>query len=113
MLSADAIKAALVSRKQPVLIGMTVYASMESDEVAQSGILPMPKNGQQKMGGHAVLIVGYHDNATKNKCIFGNQSDGYFIVRNSWGADWGQQGYFQMPYEYFNQYTYDYWIMDK
>lgn len=40
------------------------------------------------IGGHAVLAVGY-DNSTQ-----------HFIIRNSWGADWGDKGYFYMPYEY-------------
>jgi C1A family cysteine protease len=40
------------------------------------------------MGGHAVLAVGYSDR------------DQRFIVRNSWGKDWGRAGYFTMPYAY-------------
>jgi C1A family cysteine protease len=118
VLGAEAVKIALVSRKQPVLIGMTVYASMESDAVAKSGILPIPKNSEQKMGGHAVLIVGYKDAAKPSLCdcirsLFTGKSTGNFIVRNSWGDQWGLQGYFQMSYEYFSKYTYDYWIMEK
>jgi C1A family cysteine protease len=37
-------------------------------------------------GGHAVLIVGYSD------------ADQYFIVKNSWGAGWGESGYFRIAY---------------
>ncbi|MBI4831846.1 MAG: fibronectin type III domain-containing protein [Candidatus Lindowbacteria bacterium] len=42
-------------------------------------------------GGHAILIVGYTDDAQYN-------GGGYFIVKNSWGAGWGQSGYFKIAY---------------
>ncbi len=38
------------------------------------------------MGGHAVLLVGYDDH------------DQCFIAKNSWGTDWGEQGYFRIDY---------------
>lgn len=72
----------------PFVYGFTVYDSFESDEVATSGIMPMPGTGESIVGGHCVLAVGY------------DNSDRTFIVRNSWGADWGMKGYFKMPYEY-------------
>lgn len=72
----------------PFVFGFTCYESFESDEVAKSGILPMPKSKETVVGGHAVLCVGYDDNAQQ------------FIVRNSWGNGWGQGGYFMMPYAY-------------
>ena len=50
--------------------------------------LPSTMFRVQLDGGHAVLAVGYRDAAKR------------FIVRNSWGADWGQKGYFTMPYAY-------------
>jgi C1A family cysteine protease len=71
-----------------VVFGFTVYQSFESQAVAQSGVLPMPKPGEATVGGHAVVAVGYSD--SKNQVI----------VRNSWGASWGDHGYFYMPYEY-------------
>ena len=72
----------------PFVFGFTCYASFESQAVAKSGILPMPKSGEQVVGGHAVLCVGYDDNSQM------------FLVRNSWGSQWGLKGYFKMPYAY-------------
>ncbi|CAE7671289.1 unnamed protein product [Symbiodinium necroappetens] len=48
----------------------------------------MPQANDQQLGGHAVCAVGYDD---FQQC---------FIVRNSWGEEWGDKGYFYMPYEY-------------
>jgi C1A family cysteine protease len=72
----------------PVVIGFTVYSGFESPDVAKTGVLNLPQKGEQVMGGHAVLVVGYKDSSQR------------FIVRNSWGAGWGQKGYFTMPYAY-------------
>lgn len=72
----------------PFVIGISVYDSFESDEVAKTGIVPMPKPDESLLGGHAVMVVGYDD--TKE----------HFIVRNSWGASWGDKGYFYLPYSY-------------
>ena len=72
----------------PFVFGFTVYASFESPQVAQTGHAPMPAPGEQVIGGHAVMAVGYDD------------SNQWFIVRNSWGESWGMEGYFTLPYSY-------------
>lgn len=72
----------------PFVFGFTVYESFESQKVAKTGIVPMPKMGERQLGGHAVLAVGYDDSAKR------------FLVRNSWGEGWGLKGYFTMPYDY-------------
>lgn len=72
----------------PVVIGFTVYSGFESPDVAKTGVLNLPQQGEQVMGGHAVLVVGYEDSSQR------------FMVRNSWGEGWGQAGYFTMPYAY-------------
>ncbi|OPJ60200.1 lectin like domain-containing protein [Clostridium oryzae] len=52
---------------------------------------------------HEVDIVGWDDNFSRNK--FESPSgkkpshNGAFIVRNSWGKDWGDNGYFYISYE--------------
>lgn len=72
----------------PFVFGFSVYESFESDKVAKDGIVPLPKSNEQFLGGHAVMAVGYDD------------SKKYFIVRNSWGSNWGVAGYFYIPYKY-------------
>lgn len=72
----------------PFVFGFSVYESFESDVVAQTGIVPMPKRTERMLGGHAVVAVGYDD------------AKQMFLVRNSWGSEWGLGGYFWMPYAY-------------
>ena len=72
----------------PFVFGFSVYESFESQQVAQTGHVPMPAPGEKQIGGHAVLAVGYDD------------ANHRFIVRNSWGPGWGMAGYFTMPYSY-------------
>jgi C1A family cysteine protease len=96
----DQLKGCLASG-YPVVFGFTVYESFESDEVAKTGVVPMPQPNENTVGGHAVLAVGYDD------------SQGRFIVRNSWGDGWGMAGYFTMPYEYLtnNNLADDFWTV--
>jgi len=88
----------------PIMFGFTVYKSFESEQVARTGIMVMPGFSVTDpcMGGHAVLAVGYD---RKEKCI---------LVRNSWGASWGLNGYFKMPYDYFfnTNLADDLWVVE-
>jgi len=72
----------------PFVFGFSVYESFESADVAKTGIVPMPGKKEHLLGGHAVMAVGFNDNQE------------HFIVRNSWGKSWGDNGYFYMPYAY-------------
>ena len=47
---------------------------------------------------HEVTIVGWDDNYPKEKFNTTPPGDGAFIVRNSWGPDWGENGYFYVSY---------------
>ena len=72
----------------PFVFGFSVYESFESQQVASTGVVELPKPGETLVGGHAVVAVGY------------DRAAGRFIVRNSWGSGWGMAGYFTMPVQY-------------
>ena len=94
------LKGCLVSG-YPIVIGISVYASFESSLVAKTGVVPMPAYTEQMLGGHAVLICGFDDASQR------------FIVRNSWGGNWGQKGTFTIPYQYIlsPQLASDFWTI--
>ena len=85
----------------PIVVGFSVYESFESEQVARTGIVPMPSSRESLLGGHAVLCCGYRE------------SDQKFILRNSWSSGWGDKGYFYMDYEYLADYDLasDFWTI--
>lgn len=85
----------------PFVFGFTVYDKFESPEVAKTGIVNMPEDDEKCLGGHAVMAVGY--NLTSRR----------FIIRNSWGSDWGQKGYFTISFDYLQTMAEDFWTIRK
>lgn len=83
----------------PVIFGFTVYENFESEEMSRTGVLRLPRRGEVVVGGHAVLAVGY------------DQSTQHFLIRNSWGTDWGLEGYFWMPFAYIERLARDFWCL--
>ena len=87
----------------PFVFGFAVYESFETEEVAKTGIMVMPQENDKMLGGHAVMAVGY------------DTEKEVFIIRNSWGVEWGDKGYFYMPYSYITNKNLcsDFWVVQK
>ncbi|WP_410993558.1 C1 family peptidase [Bacillus cereus] len=77
------IKQALANQ-DPILVGIHVYPNF--DATPTSGIIP-PVTEKKSRGGHALVVVGY------------DETNKWFIVRNSWGTKFGKQGYAYMHYQ--------------
>ena len=86
-----------------VVLGFDVYESFMTDQVAETGVMPMPTAYEQCVGGHAVFVCGYKSDPAYS-------GGGYLIIKNSWSTDWGDKGYFYMPYAYVtSEYVGDNW----
>lgn len=94
----------ILANKIPIICGLQVYSSLESPLVTSTGIIPIPNPRTEKyLGGHAVMLAGY------------NTPKGVFYGRNSWGSDWGQSGYFEIPESYIlsSRLADDFWQIKK
>jgi len=87
----------------PVVIGIQVYQSFESQVVAETGVVPLPNTQTETLlGGHALCLVGV------------NQTEKTFLIQNSWG-NWGAKGLCTLPYEYVlnPQLTFELWVVTE
>lgn len=75
-----AVKQALL--KGPVMTTLTVYSDFIS---YSSGVYKRTSN--DALGGHAISIIGYDDQTRS------------WIIRNSWGQDWGENGFAHVSYD--------------
>lgn len=89
----------------PVLGGIAVYSSFESETAKQTGRIPLPKYGEKLLGGHAITFVGYNDQMKALKFV------------NSWGEQWGDKGCGYLPYAYFENKNLtmpsELWLIDQ
>jgi C1A family cysteine protease len=91
------VKTYLVSG-HPAMFGFTVYNSIEQAD--KTGKIPFPSPKEKIEGGHAVAAVGYDDKMKIKNKYAGKETTGALLIRNSWGKEWGEEGYGWLPYEY-------------
>jgi C1A family cysteine protease len=87
----------------PFAFGLKLFKSFDRARKHGSVAIPNPsgEDGREEHGMHAMLCVGYSDKSQA------------FIVRNSWGEDWGDHGYCYIPYDYMAspEYCFDCWTI--
>ena len=84
----------------PSMFGFTVYSSINQADAAGRKI-PYPTKGEKIEGGHAIVVAGYDDKMKiLNTASGAKATTGAFLIRNSWGTNWGDKGYGWLPYEY-------------
>jgi C1A family cysteine protease len=101
-----------LSNHIPVIFGFTCYSSM--DQPLNDGDIPYPATMERVTGGHAVVIAGYNDNKIIINPFDKSQTTGALLIRNSWGPEWGMQGYGWLPYNYvLKGLAVDFWVLLK
>ena len=85
----------LTELKAALALGYPVTFGFSTPEIFSSsrfnGFLRFPGPRDRMNGGHAVVAVGYEDRVREP----------YVWIRNSWGRQWGNNGYFKMTQDWF------------
>lgn len=84
----------------PVAGGFLWPNRIQFEQVAGLSMMVVPISKHDVSDGHSVALVGF-----KRSPLF--LGGGYFIIRNSWGKRWGEQGYALMPFDYVAKYCND------
>lgn len=91
----------------PVIVGAKItkslsrYSSSNFNGVSSNGLWS-PKDYEDSDGGHAMCVIGYDDYK------FG----GSFKIANSWGMDFGDNGYIWISYSNFKKYVLEAWVIE-
>ena len=78
---------------------MKIYDSFH-DVNKLNSVVQMPKENEKCLGGHAMCLVGYSLKYQQ------------FLAKNSYGADWGNEGYCWLPFDYMTEYGWESWSFD-
>ncbi|MEH2302329.1 MAG: C1 family peptidase [Nostoc sp.] len=85
----------------PCIFGLTLYTSVYKETNYKKGYIPYPDPDKDKVvGGHTAVVVGYDDYKFIQCADRQHYSRGAFLIRNSWGTEWGVKGYGWLPYDY-------------
>jgi hypothetical protein len=96
------IKSYLANENKSVVLGMGLGEKFYgvSGPLEDQNYPAINDTDNELIGGHAMNIVGYNDNI----------NGGIFIVENSWGTGWGDNGYFALKYSVWESDGWDCWV---
>lgn len=86
-----------LSDNQPVVFGITIFAGFMW-LTPSNAVVAMPSENETDIGAHAMCAVGY------------DLDKKLFLVKNSFGTDWGDQGYCWIPFDYIERYQSEMWV---
>lgn len=90
-----------IAEKKPVIFSLKCFKSLF--DVGKEAVWRKKEN-DSIVANHAMCIVGFDD----------NKEGGAFEVMNSWGTEWGDKGFFWLPYNMLEQYgSYALELMDR
>jgi len=100
----EALKQFLATEQVPVVLGIPIFtdfpSKVDSNFVYNVTVDPRGKdaNGNSNLRGlHAITIIGYDD------------SKKAFRMVNSWGPEWGDQGYLWLSEDFMKNWSLDCW----
>lgn len=85
----------------PIVFEMNVYPSFTNENVAKTGMIPLPGKDERVVDKQTCIIVGFRDSI---EC---------FICANSLGKEWGERGFFYLPYEYVEEHCCDLYAINS
>ena len=86
-----------VNNEKPVVIGTHLYESFMSLD-KDSPVIEPPGYNDDYIGAHAMVILGYN---LENKQL---------LAKNSFGVDWGEDGYCYIPFYYAQKEFFERWV---
>ena len=84
-----------------VSVGVNLTESFQAGSAAKNGLWS-PSSSEKLIGGHAMCVVGYDD----------SKYGGAFEVMNSWGADYGENGFIWIKYSDFKKYVSEAYVIN-
>lgn len=87
----------VLSLDKPIVLGIRIF---EGFMTPSSVIIDVPDGRENLVGGHAVAVLGYKEH------------ERLFLIKNSFGPNWGESGYAWMTFDYIQQHAFEKWCFD-